>query len=52
MGHNDLALGWYHSALQQDPDYGPAHAALARHYKRAGDAEQAERHRRAAGSRP
>jgi len=36
-------------ALQYDPDYQPAHAALADYYERTGNADAAERHRRRAG---
>jgi tetratricopeptide (TPR) repeat protein len=52
MGHADLALRWYHSALLQDAEYGPAHAALARYYERAGDLEQAAQHRQPAAPHP
>jgi tetratricopeptide (TPR) repeat protein len=39
-------VGWLKSALSLDADYQPAHAALADHYERQGDAKQAEEHRR------
>ena len=45
MGHTELAVRWFHSALQLDPGYRPAHAALAEHYQSVGDTENAARHR-------
>jgi tetratricopeptide (TPR) repeat protein len=52
MGHEDLGLGWYYSALEQDPAYRPAHEALADHFARAGDGERAAYHRRQAARQP
>src|SRR5207237_9485348 len=51
MGKDKLALHWLHSALREDPEYRPAHEALADYYNRAGDAAQAARHRALASGR-
>jgi tetratricopeptide (TPR) repeat protein len=48
VGHAEVGLGWLESALQLDPNYGPAHAALARHYADHGDAAKAAFHRKEA----
>jgi len=48
MGHKDLGERWLLSALEQNRDYRPAHAALARVYDAKGDKEKAEYHRRRA----
>lgn len=37
--------------LEQEPRHGPAHAALAEHFERAGQPARAARHRRAASQR-
>jgi protein O-GlcNAc transferase len=37
---------WLFSALSLDPDFAPAHAALADHYERTGDKARAAEHRR------
>jgi predicted Zn-dependent protease len=47
-GHPDVGERWLLSALQQDPNYRPAHAALADFYRRRGDLERAALHRRQA----
>jgi Tfp pilus assembly protein PilF len=46
MGHEELGVRWYASALEQDPDYGPAHETLAAYYDRVANHEEADRHRR------
>jgi tetratricopeptide (TPR) repeat protein len=51
MGHEELGARWFASALEQDPDYGPAHETLAKYYERIGNREEAERHRRHAAVR-
>jgi Tfp pilus assembly protein PilF len=43
-----LAVRWFYSALQLDPNFRPAHAALADYYGRLGDTENAQRQREAA----
>lgn len=48
-GSPALGEGWLHNALALDPDYAPAHAALADLYERAGDAAKAADHRKKAG---
>ena len=40
---------WLKSALELDPNYAPAHAALADRYGQAGDAARAAEHRARAG---
>ncbi|HZT79908.1 MAG TPA: tetratricopeptide repeat protein, partial [Gemmataceae bacterium] len=52
LGQQELAVRWLLSALNQDPDYGPAHAALADYYRRQGDTEKADYHRRQAQAAP
>jgi predicted Zn-dependent protease len=47
-GRDDVGESWLLSALRQDPAYRPAHAALADLYRRRGDTERAELHRRQA----
>jgi tetratricopeptide (TPR) repeat protein len=47
-GHTRVGEGWLLSALSLDPNYRPAHAALAEHYQRQGDAKRAAEHRRQA----
>jgi tetratricopeptide (TPR) repeat protein len=42
---------WLESALAQDPDYQPAHAALAEHYEQAGQPQRAEAHRGVAATK-
>lgn len=49
LGEKDVGHGWLQTALQKDPAYRPAHAALAEYYQDAGDAPQAAVHRRQAG---
>jgi tetratricopeptide (TPR) repeat protein len=46
MGHEELGARWFASALEQDPNFGQAHEALAKYYDRVGNHEEAERHRR------
>src|SRR5262249_35079092 len=48
-GQESAAESWLLSALSLDPDYRPAHAALADYYERQGDATRAAEHRRRAG---
>jgi tetratricopeptide (TPR) repeat protein len=49
LGYADVAEGWLDSALALDPDYGPAHAALADFYERHGrEPDLAAEHRRLA----
>ena len=48
LGEKDLGRDWLQSALQKDPAFRPAHAALAEYYQDAGDAKQAAAHRRQA----
>jgi tetratricopeptide (TPR) repeat protein len=46
LGKSQDALHWFHTALEKDPTYRPTHQSLAELYDRAGDFEQAARHRR------
>lgn len=48
-GSPQLGEGWLHNALALDPEYAPAHAALADLYERTGDAAKAAEHRKKAG---
>jgi tetratricopeptide (TPR) repeat protein len=48
MGQEEIGVRWLYSALQIDPENGPAHTALANYYVRKGDLKQAEEHRRLA----
>jgi tetratricopeptide (TPR) repeat protein len=43
-GAPEDGLRWLESALKEDPDYGPAHLALAYFYQQNGDASRAARH--------
>jgi tetratricopeptide (TPR) repeat protein len=53
VGDNQRALAWLRSALQEDPQHGPTHQALAEYYQRMGDPEQARSHQRfAEGASP
>jgi tetratricopeptide (TPR) repeat protein len=47
-GRKSAAEGWLLSALRLNPDYQPAHAALADYYAEQGDANRAAEHRRRA----
>jgi predicted Zn-dependent protease len=48
LGHADVGRDWLLSALQLDPDYRPAHAALAEYYSSRGNAVRAAEHRQKA----
>ncbi len=50
-GEPEQAVRWLSSALRNDPNYRPAHAALADYYERAGKKDLAEKHRRLAKQR-
>lgn len=52
VGYPEVGVRWLHSALHQDPHYGPAHAALADYYAAHGNADQAAYHRRQAENAP
>jgi predicted Zn-dependent protease len=47
-GHKATGESWLKSALSLDPNYKPAHAALAEHYQAEGDQGRAAEHRRQA----
>lgn len=47
LGRDDVALYWFNTALQRDPDHQPTHALLADYFEKKGDKENAARHRRA-----
>src|SRR5205085_1525002 len=51
-GNRAVAEHWLRSALNLDPDYRPAHAALAEYYEQEGDSQRAAEHRRRAEARP
>lgn len=47
IGKTEDAVRWFSTALEKDPQYRPAHQALAEFYERAGDAARAAPHRQA-----
>jgi tetratricopeptide (TPR) repeat protein len=49
VGQDRLAVTWLRKALRVNAEYGPAHAALAEHFERAGQGEEAAAHRARAG---
>jgi len=49
LGQPENGRGWLLRALQKDPAFRPAHAALADYYDQAGNVEQAAYHRERAG---
>ncbi len=46
VGQQRVGLYWLHQALERDPGHRAAHAALAAHYDKRGDAQTAAEHRR------
>ncbi len=48
MDQKEVGRSWLLSALRLDPNYRPAHAALADYYQTQGDADRAAEHRRQA----
>jgi predicted Zn-dependent protease len=48
-GAVEEGLRWLHNALQEDPDYKPAHQILMEYYEHAGDFGRAKEHRRKLG---
>jgi predicted Zn-dependent protease len=52
LGSEEVGVGWLHTALRQDPNYQPAHAALADYYEKTKDEEQAAYHREQAQTLP
>jgi tetratricopeptide (TPR) repeat protein len=50
QGNADVGERWLVTALSLDPDFAPAHAALAEYYERQGDSARAARHRLRASS--
>jgi predicted Zn-dependent protease len=51
-GHANDGLAILRQVLQRDPNFAPAHRALAAHFERAGNPELAAQHRRLAGQSP
>ncbi len=51
-GADKAAVHWLHAALRKDPNYKPAHAELAKYYKRINDTEMATEHLRLADEIP
>lgn len=49
LGQRENGRLWLERALRQDPNFRPAHAALAAYFQEAGDDEQAAFHRQQAG---
>ncbi len=45
-GYESIGESWLLSALSLDPEYSPAHLALADYYQKKGDNQRAEEHRR------
>ena len=52
VGTAQEAPAWFYSALQQDPEYQPAHRELAEFFRQAGQPRRADQHARHAGNRP
>jgi tetratricopeptide (TPR) repeat protein len=52
LGKLSEAVRWFESALREDPNYAPAHKALAEYYQRIGDLMRASHHRALAGQAP
>jgi predicted Zn-dependent protease len=50
LGQKELGERWLLSALNEKPDYAPAHQALAAYYEEQGDAEKAAYHRQEASA--
>jgi tetratricopeptide (TPR) repeat protein len=48
LGQRESGAFWLTSALNEDPNYAPAHAALAEYYHDLGDSDAAEHHRQRA----
>jgi tetratricopeptide (TPR) repeat protein len=48
IGEEEEGLRWLRSALRVDPKHRPTHRALADYYRRKGDKERAEKHRKLA----
>src|SRR5262249_9297497 len=48
LGQGRQGLRWLYSALQEDPEHGDTHRALARYFEENGDLTKADWHRRAA----
>jgi len=46
LGKDGQGLDWLYRALQRDPDYRPAHEALAAYYEKKGERDKAVAHRR------
>lgn len=51
-GHTNDGLAILQKVLQRDPNFAPAHRALAAHFERAGNSKLAAEHRRLAGQSP
>jgi predicted Zn-dependent protease len=50
-GSPEEGLRWLNSALKENPNYAPAHQALANYYQRTGDFNRAAQHRQKAGDK-
>jgi tetratricopeptide (TPR) repeat protein len=50
LGRDDEALRWWKSALNEKPDYAPAHRSLGDYYEKVGKKDLAARHRKLAGT--
>jgi tetratricopeptide (TPR) repeat protein len=50
-GSMEEGVRWLNSALKEDPNYAPAHQALANYYQRMGDGNRAAQHRQKAGGK-
>ena len=51
-GHSEDGVRILKAALDQSPNYAPAHLALAAYYEKQGESQLAEHHRRLAGKSP
>jgi tetratricopeptide (TPR) repeat protein len=52
LGQSIEAAYWFKNVLLLDPNHRPTHAALAEQYRKEGDSQRAEHHRRLAGDLP
>jgi predicted Zn-dependent protease len=52
LGHREMGERWLLTALREDPNYRPAHLALAAYYEKQGDRQKAAEHQQLAAADP